>query len=62
MILTRLELSFEIPKSTKPFHDKFFGSDESLLPPTFLDPRFPYAIQYVLLTEIKYGFMKIDRM
>jgi hypothetical protein len=54
--------SFEIPKSTKPFHDKFFGPEESLLPPNFIDPAIPYAIQYILLAEVKYGFMKIDRM
>ena len=54
--------SFEIPKSSKPFDEKFFGSAESNLPPNIIDPGLPYTIQYALLVEVKYGFMKIDRM
>jgi len=41
---------------------KFFGSAESNLPPNIMDPALPYTIQYALLAEVKYGFMKINRM
>ncbi|KAF8323334.1 hypothetical protein DL93DRAFT_2071004 [Clavulina sp. PMI_390] len=54
---------FHIPKRTTPHSSIVFDNvtGEHDLPPSFIEARNAITIQYILLIEVKFGFMKINR-